>query len=546
MTTAAALASATLAVGTGPTHATGPAGLSLEAASASAAAPSVDSMPRLVDASAPSRLDVRVVVPDGFDAQHSRVTLRQQGTYNEWVAEIDTDGIASIDLGGVVPRGNLEICVTHLELAPKCLGDNPVNGQRFTLAEGRHEATVVLELPSVLRGRVTVPDGYDITKVSVTALYDQKITSPGYLPYFGWTGGVAADGTYEIPQLAAGDYIVVAHTMQHTLGDHYLGGSDKASATRFSLGVNETRVLPGQELKELHALRGTVALPAGMTSDDVWVMASPAGERTGSTTATMIDHSGGYAFYGLAPGNYHVAVHPKAGAKPGWGASTFYPGTRHQSEARVVRVGETPVSGIDFTMRQAGEVVSTSTQLAVSSPAPGRVALVARVSPAASGTVWFFRGQKLLSAPVPVVNGVARLTLDGQKGRVGYEASFVPADLEQHRPSVSRTVAVDVMAAKRRATLRGTTARHLTKSKSVRVSGRVTGPEVRPTGRVKVVLKRGSKTVRTSTVRVTSTGTYALRWRKVTRPGPYTVKITYAGDSRHTKARSVTKRFRIR
>lgn len=241
---------------------------------------------------------------------------------------------------------------------------------------------------------------------------------------------------------------------------------------------------------------------------------------------------------------------PVAGQR--WYATATDPaGSAATSVPVTVSLDEVP--GVATSVRLS----STRTSQVEGAPAEqDRALLTARVAAEGelgdaelAGDVELVAGGTVL-ATVPVVDGQAehRLAADLAVGTYEIEARFVPAD-EALTGSVSAPVTVEVLAAeqppvvKARSTAVATLAKP-TVRKGVRATLQVkVTSKVRPTGKVKVVLRSKGRT-RTVTATLVN-GRVTVKLPRLAR-GTWTVATTYLGSATVAADKAPTKRLRVR
>ncbi|MEW6749870.1 MAG: carboxypeptidase regulatory-like domain-containing protein [Candidatus Latescibacterota bacterium] len=167
---------------------------------------------------------------------------------------------------------------------------------------------------------------------------------------------VAADGTYRIEGLAAGEYYVMA-SAQDYVPAYYDNVTDLSQATRLGVEDDQTvsgidfsleRIVPGTG-----SIAGTVRSTSGRPVPQAAVYAySPDNPFLSGKTATEAD--GSYVIGGLKTGRYYVEVWAEGFMQ------AFYNGVTKFEEATLVGVIEpSQTAGTDFTISTGGQISGT-------------------------------------------------------------------------------------------------------------------------------------------------------------------------------------------
>ena len=163
----------------------------------------------------------------------------------------------------------------------------------------------------------------------------------------------AADGTYTLSGLTAGDYRVQVHIEKGSLaGEFYNDTPDWEKASKVTVTAGATTANVSFSLGAGGSISGTVLKASDSTpvaNADVWVNSYDGGGGSGTRTAS----DGTYTVAGLAAGDYRVQVHLNATDLAG----EFYNGTPDWSQAARVAVtaGQTTAS-IDFSLDSGGSI----------------------------------------------------------------------------------------------------------------------------------------------------------------------------------------------
>ena len=167
----------------------------------------------------------------------------------------------------------------------------------------------------------------------------------------------AADGTYTITGLAAGEYRVQAQAESQSLArEYYNDTADWSLATSVTVAAGATQTGIDFTLPAGGAISGTVYEADGTTplaDADVWADTYTC---CGGGNGTRSAADGTYTIPGLAPGDYRVQSRA-----PGQGrAGEFYDDTSDWNLATAVTVtaGATQ-AGIDFTLAEGGSIAGT-------------------------------------------------------------------------------------------------------------------------------------------------------------------------------------------
>ena len=172
--------------------------------------------------------------------------------------------------------------------------------------------------------------------------------------------------------------------------------------------------------------------------------------------------------------------------------------------------------------------VVTTTTLAGSSPAPGKVTLVASVTGATSpsGTVDFFEGETKVASNVPLTSGAATAMLSGlaQGSSHTYTAMFTGDEGSVFEPSTSGEATVKVKSVVR-SSVSETFPATIAKGKLAKGTVTVKAAGATPTG--KVTIKKGAKVLKTATLKG---GKATITLPKLAK-GKNTLTAVYAGNA---------------
>jgi len=185
-----------------------------------------------------------------------------------------------------------------------------------------------------------------------------------------------AGGTYEIPELPEGEYVVEFWPGAQDYIWEYFGGTQEFSAaTRVLVTGGATRSGVDAVLAKGAEIKGRVTAAAtGGPAPEVEVCAVPTageGERCGLT-----ESSGTYAIVGLASGTYHVYFYPE-GNGMGLLAQVWNGHERGEAGDPLTLAAAAVRTGVDAALRPGGAITGTVRLAATEAPLAGvRVCLV--------------------------------------------------------------------------------------------------------------------------------------------------------------------------
>ena len=223
---------------------------------------------------------------------------------------------------------------------------------RVTVTAGQTIASINFSLAAggTITGKVTrVSDG--------TAVADADVWADGYEGGGGNGTRTAADGTYTISGITAGDYRVQVRAPEQGLaGEFYNDTTQWHQAAKVSVTAGATTANVDFALAGGGSISGTVVRDAGGTAvanADVWAETY---QCCGGGNGTRTAADGTYTITGLTAGSYRIRVHIDEGALAG----EFYNDTTDWDKAAsvAVTVGET-TSGINFSLAAGGSISGT-------------------------------------------------------------------------------------------------------------------------------------------------------------------------------------------
>jgi hypothetical protein len=206
---------------------------------------------------------------------------------------------------------------------------------------------------AVIRGRVLV-DGTDhaLPRTQIKATSDKGRT---------YDANTDGDGRYELKQLPAGRYMVLAsksNYVAHTWGQKRPGGA----GTRIDVADGQAIAAVDFKLMRAGVVTGRVVDEAGDAVTDVQVMPLRSqysnGERRlfPAGRAASTNDLGEFRIFGLAPGRYYLSAMYRnmmggdTDDRSGYGP-TYYPGTGNMAQAERITIaaGQT-IAGANFTL----------------------------------------------------------------------------------------------------------------------------------------------------------------------------------------------------
>lgn len=258
-------------------------------------------------ATVPAGVDAtKIIVEATRDGEYSynRASLNADGTYSlsnmvagqyrlnfSWDAGFGEDStpspIISTYLGGITWQ------TATLVNVPK---QGNVTGQNITLAPA-----------GIVTGKVTVPAGVDVTKVSVSLSNAAKPSDPG-----GYSNP-KANGEFSVGGLVPASYRVTfgwSGNESPVLYTYY-GPAGATQATTTLVNVPPVQPVTGinQTLLAAAKIKGKVTVPAGFSASNILVMAkAPSGQTSEGSAQT--DSTGAFTIGGLPAGSYKLQYSP--------------------------------------------------------------------------------------------------------------------------------------------------------------------------------------------------------------------------------------------
>ncbi|MBO0847419.1 MAG: Ig-like domain repeat protein [Nocardioides sp.] len=271
---------------------------------------------------------------------------------------------------------------------------------------------------------------------------------------------------------------------------------------------------------------GVITGPGGYDVSTTTNLTVPSTPITANTDLTIASSGTGDVFAPTVPGVYTISAGDFTsvltflkddGTDFGLGPQTI-PCTAPSDVSTVVdtvtvRAHSTTLLALSSSKAAHGQPVSAT-------------AHVTTDSGAAAGSVAFTAGGKTVTAQVS--DGTASATLPAlQVGTHKVTATFTPDDTSFDASSSSKTLTVT-----KANSTSSTTARYHKRVKQVTASSKVRGAFGNdPSGRVSFVLKRGKHKVAAKSAQLNADNVAQVTFRKVSRPGNYSVTTRYAGNA---------------
>ncbi|MBN1641796.1 MAG: carboxypeptidase regulatory-like domain-containing protein [Anaerolineae bacterium] len=308
-----------------------------------------------------------------------RVDVREYGT-DEWASEGWTDAGGYYTATGLID-GDYRVGVTDRGSIPPGYAWQFYNGTPDYEAAQPVHATIAGTTPGidfalqpggVIRGMVTDDEGAPLGNVSVGAGIPDSHMGTGTC--------TAADGSYELPNLPYGEYVVDAggacdDDPERYAREYYPDTYDWDMAMPIPVnGDKETWEGIDFSLSPGGWIAGRVVDGLGNPLENVNVGAHMPGENWGNGACTAAD--GSYTIGTVPHGEYVV----EAGKEDNWCTgepspymTVYYSGTYRYEEATPVQVSDvvTTATGIDFTMQEGGAIAGRVTDAGSGDPLPG-------------------------------------------------------------------------------------------------------------------------------------------------------------------------------
>ncbi|GAB2713655.1 S-layer homology domain-containing protein [Arthrobacter bambusae] len=210
-----------------------------------------------------------------------------------------------------------------------------------------------------ISGKVTVPAGVDVTKISVSS------SGPSYVSVT-----PAADGSYAITGLAAGQYSVFFYykgSGPSPIVSSYYPSGNYQNATKFNVSAGTAVTGINQALKAAAVISGTISVPAGAPQFTGYAQLMLGPDYTtpavfGASSAVGYVGSGSFAVGGLPPGSYKLKFVSFENSL----ASMWHGGVATAESSPVINAAEgQTVAGVNDTAVRAATIsgsVSGSTQ----------------------------------------------------------------------------------------------------------------------------------------------------------------------------------------
>jgi hypothetical protein len=228
----------------------------------------------------------------------------------------------------------------------------------------------------IIRGRVTRSDGVPLSQATVSTTVPTT-TGPNRVRFEARSAATEDDGRFEISDLPAGSYLLIARKPGYT-SVSYGQPSPDVSGEPIQLADGEARNRVDIILPRYSSVTGQIVDEFGDSVEGVQVglaqIRFQAGRRRlvgASAPGQTTDDLGRYRIYGVPPGQYIVSA--AAGQVTAFQptpdlfgyAPTYFPGTPDPIEAQLVSVGiSQDVVGVDLALAQVPTARITGRRLA--------------------------------------------------------------------------------------------------------------------------------------------------------------------------------------
>ena len=293
----------------------------------------------------------QIVVPAGMDVTSASVqayvTDSPSGfSVHAWVSQ---DG--SYRLGGL-PAGTYKVKFNGNNSGALdqwyANADSEETSSPVILAPGQDLAGIdgTLVKAATISGRITAPDGVDLTGVGVRVHRSDSMSYSGYAQ-------VEQDGTYRVEGLPAGSYKVQFDANSSGALDRWHTGANSFdTATPISLGTGQDLTGLDESLVKAASISGLVTVPAGVDPGSIYVNVYSL-EDPNNSRGFQVEADGRYTVGRLTAGNYKIQFSGYAtGTLAQWhaGASSF-------ETATVIALSEgQDLTGIDADLETGASI----------------------------------------------------------------------------------------------------------------------------------------------------------------------------------------------
>ncbi|WP_190243168.1 carboxypeptidase regulatory-like domain-containing protein [Arthrobacter globiformis] len=219
----------------------------------------------------------------------------------------------------------------------------------LTLAAGQERTGInaTLDKGATVSGRVTAPEGVDLTAVSV------RVHKSDYFSYSGY-GQVSPDGSYTVKGLPAGNYKVHFDAYNSGAPDQWYADADSFN-TATSIPLAQGQDLTGIDAAMVKGatISGQVTVPAGMDVTSITVQAYASNSTLGFPASTWVSQDGSYRIAGLPAGTYKVQFSGNSsGALDQWAANA----ESEEAASPITLVPGQDVTGVDAALVKAATI----------------------------------------------------------------------------------------------------------------------------------------------------------------------------------------------
>ncbi|MDQ0209547.1 carboxypeptidase regulatory-like domain-containing protein [Arthrobacter bambusae] len=296
-----------------------------------------------------------VTAPTGVDLASTQVSASGVGTGSSGYAQVAADGtykLIGLPAGsynvhfsgynsGALDQWYKNAATQAAATAVTVTAQQDLTGIDATLVKG-----------ATISGTITAPAGVNLTSVSVSAFPLGNSSLP-YRP----SAQVAADGTYKLTGLPAGNYnLDFSGYNSGALDQWYSNAATQATATAVTVTAGQDMTGMNATLVKGATISGTITAPAGVDLTSTQVFASGVG--IGSSTSARVAADGTYKLTGLPAGNYNLHFSGyNSGALDQWYKNAA---TQATATAVTVTAGQ-DVTGINATLVKGSTISGTVT-----------------------------------------------------------------------------------------------------------------------------------------------------------------------------------------